>query len=234
MTEETKVETPQIQEQSISQTVEAVQAAPQESIEDINWRKFRQNREEERKQREAAERYAREKEKEAEALKKAMEALVSRPERSNNEERELSEDEVIDKKVQHAIKMRELEIEKQRIEREKYEYPTRLTSTYKDFNEVCTAENLDYLEYHYPEVARGYKHMPDGFDKWEGLYQSLKRFIPNKNSTKDSKRADNNLSKPQAISRPGATQSGDHAPIIMDEAKRSSNWARMQKVIKGL
>lgn len=228
------VETP-VQEVSIPQAVEEVQAQPTENVEEINWRKFRQQREEERKQREAAEKYALEKERETLALKKAMEALVSKPNYpQQNEMQELSDDEKIDRKVHEALRLREIQLEKSRIEKERVEFPQKLQSNFKDFDSVCTTENLDYLEYHYPEVATPYKRMEDGYEKWEGIYHALKRFIPNKNSIKDSKKADNNLSKPQSMARPGMTQTGDQAPVFMDEQRRASNWARMQKVIKGM
>jgi len=233
MTEEIKVEA--IKEEAIPQEKEQTQEIKTENEQDINWRKFRQQREEERKQKEAAEKYARQKEEEAAALKLAMEALVNKPTQVREEyQEEESEDQKIDKKVREALHLRELEIEKQRVERDRAEFPLKLQSHFKDFNQVCTSENLDYLEFHFPEVARGYKYMPDGYEKWEGIYLALKKFIPNKNSLQEGKKAENNLSKPQSMSKGGMTQTGDHPPIRTDAATRAANYARMQKIIKGL
>jgi hypothetical protein len=235
MTEESKVEQPAQAAVAITESTQEMQTPQVENIEEINWRKFRQQREEERKQKEAAIAHAKQKEQEAEALKRAMEALVNKPAYGRQEEEELSDDQKIDKRVNEALRLRELELEKQRVERERAEFPQKLQSTFRDFNEVCTTENLDYLEYHYPEVAKPYKHMQDGYEKWEGIYQALKRFIPNKNSVKDANKAEKNLSKPQAMSKPGATQTGDHAPMTsLDDSKRRANWERMQKVMKGI
>ena len=218
--EETKID-PQVNQKP--------QEVQQESVEEVNWRKFRQQREEERKQREAAEKYARQKEEEAAALKQAMQALVEKPEKEIPDE---TEDQRIERKVEEKLRLKELEFEKQRAEREIKELPNRLIQTHRDFNDICTTENLDYLEYHFPEIAQAYKHMPDGFEKWDGLYKAVKRFIPNKDSKKDVKKAENNLAKPLAISKPGATQTGDHAPVLqLDEARKRSNWERMRKVM---
>jgi hypothetical protein len=232
MSEEIKVEVKP--DEAIAQKTETVQQ-PTETVEQLNWKKFRQEREEERKAKAAAEELARKKQAENEALQRALEAVVSKPTKVMQEEEiEVSEDQKIEIKVQEALRKREMEWEKQRVEKEQKELPQRLNSNYKDFNQICTSENLDYLEYHYPEVAEPYKHMPDGYQKWEGLYKAIKRFIPVKESNKESKKAENNLSKPGALSRPGMTQSGDQAPVMMDDSRRAANWARMQKIIKGI
>lgn len=224
-------ENPAVQEEvkTAPQVTEKPQEVQQENVEDINWRKFRQQREEERKQREQAERYAKQKEEEANALKQAMAALVDKPTPQSNEEEE-TEDKRIERMVEEKIKQKEAEYERKRIEKENEELPNKLSQVHRDFNDVCTTENLDYLEYHYPEIAQAYKFMPDGFQKWDGIYKALKRFIPNKEAKKDMNKADKNLNKPLAISRPGATQTGDHAPILqLDEARKKANWERMQK-----
>lgn len=213
----------------------------QENVQETNWRKFREQREIERKEKEAAEKRAQEKEAEAQALKAAMDALLNK---SNNQptndysnsyrsEDELSEDERIQKKIEAAILAKEKQYEEMRLQKEKQEYPQRLNSDFKDFNQVCSVDNLDYLEYHYPEVAAAYKYVPDGYDKWSNIYKAVKKFVPNVDSRKESKRAETNFSKPQSIAVPGATPMGDTAPIMLDDKRRADNWARMQRVLKG-
>ncbi len=204
----------------------------EESIEEINWRKFRQQREEDRKQKEAAIQAARQKEIEAEALKKAMEALVNKPTATYQQQEEETEEQRIERKVQQLLEKKEIENERKRMETERMELPQRLQSNFRDFNEICTSENLDYLEYHYPEIAKPYKTMPEGYDKWEGIYQALKKFVPNKNGIKEMKKVEANLAKPQAISKPGLTQTGDHAPnLSLTEDRKRANWERMQKTM---
>lgn len=202
-----------------------------ENAEEINWRKFRQQREEERKQREAAEIYARQKEQEANALKQAMEALVSAPAQRPREDEE-TEEQRIDKRVNDAILKREVEMEKKRIENEAKALPQTLARSFADFDQVCSPENLDYLDYHYPEISQPYRHLPDSFDKWAGIYKACKRFIPNKDAVKDMKKAETNLAKPQALSKPGMSQTGDHAPSSrLDQDRKDKNWQRMQKAM---
>lgn len=211
-------------------------AAPVETQEQINWKKYREQREIERKEKDAAQKRANEKEAEAAALKAAMDALLNKPSPQQGgyqNEEDLSEDEKIQRKVDAALAARDRSYEEQRRQKEMAEFPQRLNSTYSDFNQVCTTENLDYLEYHYPEIASAFKHMPDGYEKWSSVYKAVKRFV-NPDSKKDQSRAEKNMSKPQSMASPGVTQTSDSAPKMLDDKKRSDNWQRMQRVMKGL
>lgn len=214
----------------------------EETPEQINWKKFREAREVDRRQKEAAEKRAIEKEQEALALKAAMEAILNKPQSPQRGSKpyqedhfgeEESEDDRIAKKVAEALAIRERKADEDRRQREQQELPQRLASTYSDFNEVCSAENIDYLEYHYPEVAAAFAHVPHGYDKWTSIYKAIKRFIPNANSRKDQAKAEKNFNKPQSMAVPGATQVGDTAPMKIDDKRRQDNWARMQRVMRG-
>lgn len=217
-----------------NQTAETQPAVEQETPEQINWKKFREQREIERKQREDAEKRATQKAEEAEALKAAMDAILNKQSnQSSTYEEEETEDQRIQKKVDAALLEREKHLEQQRIQREKLEYPQKLATAYSDFNQVCTPDNLDYLEYHYPEIAAPFKYMPDGFDKWSSVYKAVKRLVPNIDSKKEQKKAEKNFNKPQSMAVAGVTQTGDSAPIQLDDKKRADNWARMQRVMKG-
>ncbi len=217
---------------AVTTTPEAVKPE-QENIQDVNWRQFRESREKDRKQREDAEKRAQEKEAEAAAFKAALDAMVNKPTQSYEHTEETEQDR-IRKEVEKALKAEKEHEDKKRVAREHQEMPQKLATVYNDFNRVCTSENIDYLEYHYPEVAEAYKHMPDSFDKWSNVYKAIKRFVPNTDSKKDQARVDKNFSKPQAISKPGATPTGDNAPIFLDDKRRQDNWKRMQRVMKGV
>lgn len=211
---------------------------PAENQEQINWRKFREARELERRQKVEAEKKASEKEAEVQALQAALAAVVNKPaakimEVAQSSFEEESDAERIRRQVDEAIADRDKKNEIERLKREHAEFPSRVQSNFKDFDQVCTAENLDYLEYHYPEVASPYKHLPDGYEKWASIYQAVKRFVPNTNSKKDAARAEKNLTKPQSMSIAGKTQVGDTAPQQLDDKRRSDNWQRMQRVMKG-
>jgi len=242
MEQEVKSSEPEITQKSDTtqeQKATPEQTAPQETTEQINWKKFREAREVERKQKIEAEKRAAEKEAEAQALKAAMEALLNKQDHRQatmdvyNPDQDISEDEKIQRKIDAALAEREKRYQQERIQQEQANFPQRLTETFRDFDQVCTHENLDYLEYHYPEVAAAFKNLPDGYDKWSNVYKAVKRFVPNVDGKKEQNKADKNFSKPQAMSIAGKTQVGDTAPIQLDEARRQANWQRMQKVMKG-
>lgn len=239
--QEVKLEDKNIPEQkldSVQQSSSPVE--PQETDKEINWRKFREQREIERKQKIEAERIAIEERAKTEALKAAMDALLNKPNHSNQNNNQYSdneetEDDRIQKHVKAAIAKEKESYERERIQQEQATFPQRLNSTFNDFNQVCSTENLDYLEYHYPEVATPYKHMQDGFDKWAAIYKAVKRFVPNTDNKKDQKKAEANFNKPQSISSTGTTQGGNAMPAArLDQTRKDDNWARMQKALKGL
>jgi hypothetical protein len=214
--------------------------------EDPNWRAFREARKKDRIEREAAEKRAAEKETEVAALKAAMEAAFSKSAPSpqayqqyygiDQHQTEETEDERIDKKVNAVLAVREAAAEKARLERERQEYPNRLNQTYSDFNHVISQDNLDYLDYHYPEVSRPLQRLPDDFDKWSDIYKAVKKFVPNNTTAKkEAARAEANFNKPKSISSPSITQSGEYSGNArISEEKRAANWERMQKILKGV
>lgn len=212
-----------------------------EKPEDPNWKAFREARKKDRSEREAAEKRALEKEAEAAALRAAMEAAFAKGNTPNlnnryEEQPEETEDQRIEKKVQAALAQRETQAAQERQSREVEEYPQRLQQHFPDFQQTIANDNLDYLEYHYPEVASPLKRLPDGYDKWHDIYKAIKKFIPNTDSRKDSQKAQNNFNKPRSMSSSGMTQAETGAPAvhIITKEQREANWARMQRALKGL
>ncbi len=226
-------------ESNVSQTPEEnKEIVPNE---DPNWKAFREARKKDRQDREIAQRKALEKEAEVAALKAAMEAAFSKspPQQQNYQNdygNEETEDERIDKRVQAALELREKAIERERLEREHREYPDRLVKSFPDFNHMIAQENLDYLDYHYPEVSRPLQRLHDGYDKWSDIYHAVKKFVPNATThKKDAARAEANFNKPRSISSTGLTQHSDSpSSHILTEDRKASNWERMQKSMKGL
>ena len=206
-----------------------------------NWKAFREKREIERKEAEEAKKRAAEKQAEAEALKAALAASLNR--QSNDHQlretasdgNEESEEQRIERKVAEAIKQHEDKRKQLEQQRAQQELPQRLAYAYSDFEKVCSQENLDYLEFHYPEITRPFKQIPESFESWSDLYKAMKRLIPNADSSKDQKKAETNLKKPGALSAPGTTQGGNAmGSARLDEAKKAANWERMQRTLKGL
>jgi len=216
-----------------------------ESHEDPNWRSFREARKKDRAEREAAERKAVEKEAEVAALKAAMEAAFSKtptptyaPQDPYNPYiQEESEDQKLEKRINSIIAAREDQYRKSQAEQERQEFPNRLKSTLPDFSNVVSQENLDYLDYHFPEIARPLNRLQEGYDKWYDIYHAVKKLVPNNTTAaKESKRADINQQKPRSISSPTITQpqNGPQESWKQAEQRRQENWARMQKTLKGV
>ena len=210
--------------------------------EDPNWRAFREARKQDRALREAAEKKAQEKEAEALALKAAMEAAFAKTaptqyvQYNDQSPSEETEDERINKKVEAALALREAQYNQQQQKREQQEYPQRLVKTYSDFNQTISQENLDYLDYHYPEVSSPLQRLPDGYDKWADIYRAVKKFVPNNQSAKkDAARADANFNKPKSMSSTSITQPGEaQGSARITEERRAANWERMQRILKGV
>ncbi len=236
------------------QVVEAMEVTPTNPVaanvsekteenksEDPNWKAFREARKKDRLEKEAAEKKAYEKEQEIAALKAAMEAAFAKDNQrhsapARDEYTEETEDERIEKKVAAALALREKQYEMQQQQREIEEYPKRLQATYSDFNQTISNENLDYLDFHFPEVTGPIKRLPDGEQKWADIYRAVKKFVPN-NATakKDAAQAVSNGLKPKSMSSTSITQPGEamSSQRLTDE-KRAANWERMQKTLKGL
>lgn len=248
---ENSAEKPIAQEEVITSTAKSnvdpvANQAASDSQEDPNWRAFREARKKDRSEREAAEKRAREKEEEVAALKAAMEAAFAKSPPVQQQRHEYndtysnniedSEDEKIEKKVQAVIARREAATAQQKAEREHAEYPNKLIQTYPDFNSVIAQENLDYLDFHYPEVARPLNRLKDGFDKWSDVYIAIKKFVPNNTTSKrESARADINMAKPRSISSTGLTQNTETGGSSrLSDQQKASNWQRMQKLLKGV
>ena len=210
---------------------------PQETQEQINWRKFREAREQERKEMEAAKKREQEKAKEVEALKAALDSVLAKPSPQKHTLDDIDDEpqeDVIAKKVEEVLTRERQKEEALRREREAREMPARLNTTYSDFNKIVTTENLDYLEYHYPGVANAFKRQEDSFDKWASIYTTIKQLIPNSDNKRDQKTLEKNATKPVSPSVAGMATSGDHAPVELTEQRRKDNWMRMQRVLKGI
>lgn len=220
-----------------------------ETAEDPNWKAFREARKKDRQEKEAAERRAAEKENEVAALKAAMDAAFSAKSAptpqayqqyygmNQNEQSDETEEQRIERKVNEQILKREEHYKKQRAEQEQREYPQRLMKDMPDFTQVCSQENLDYLDYHFPEVSRPLQRLGEGYDKWHDTYHAVKKLIPNHSSVKkEAARADINSNKPRSMSSTGPSPSGEPTPqgFQATEARRAENWARMQRTMKGV
>lgn len=219
------------------QAPEASKSPVEETQEQINWRKFRQEREKERREKAEADKRLAEKEKEAAALKSAMEAVLNKQQaqpQTSSDEPDETEDQRLQKKVDKIFEERVRQYDLKRQQQEAAELPKKLSETFHDFNQVCSQENIDYIEYKHPRIWKVFKNSTGDFEAWAGLYDTIKTLVPNPDSRKEQARIEKNLSKPQSMSIPGITQTGDHAPTELTEKRRQENWARMQRIMKGI
>lgn len=206
-----------------------------ETDQDRNWKAQRERLAIERKEKQEALKKANEKAAETEALKAALDAVLNKPQqqRHQNESDDVDEEEErIQRKVDKALQDREKQYQQQMQQRESQEFPQRLRQVHKDFDTVCSQENIDYLEYHHPEIAEAFNHMPDGFNKWSKAYAAIKKLIPHTGND-EKKKMTANLNKPQSMAVSGITQVGDNAPIQLDDKRRAENYKRMLRVMKG-
>ena len=219
-----------------NEATKTAETAQTENPQEINWKKFRENREKERKEREEIERDRAKKAEENAALKAALEVLANKPSnQSNNQDQtEETEEQRVRRQIKEGIEAHDREKEAERAKREAQELPQMLQRNFTDFNSVCSNENLDYLEFHYPEVAAPYKHLPDSYEKWANIYKAVKRFVHNPDSAKDQKKAEKNFNKPQSMAVPGSTVTTDTPPSLLDDKRKENNWLRMQRRMKGL
>ena len=219
-----------------------------QSQEDPNWKAFREARKRDRLEREAAEARAADKEKEVAALKAAMEAAfatknVPSPQAYQdyygmNQQPDESEDQRIERMVEQKLAKKEEQYRREQAEYEAKTYPQRLMKDMPDFNQVCSQENLDYLDYHYPEVSRPLQRLGEGYDKWHDTYHAVKKLIPNHSTAKkEAMRADINSNKPRSMSSnpqaPAATGGGSES-WREAEQKRAANWERMRRTLKSV
>jgi hypothetical protein len=230
---------PNISQQKVDQNVRPNEPASDEVI-DPNWKVVRERLKKEKQDREQAEKKASEKEAEVTALKAAMEAAFSKmasPSQPQNqyEFQEETEEQRIRRMIQDQVSQIEQNIENKIAEKEKHNYPNKLSQIYSDFYQTISEENLAYLDHHYPEVSSPLKRLGDDFDKWNDIYKAVKKFVPNsKDAKKDSARAEANSMKPRSMSSTGMTQSGEAPGRFLTKEQKAANWERMQKSRKGL
>jgi len=229
----------------------------EETPEQINWRKFREERKKERQESERLEKESKSKDQENLRMKEMMATLLKAKDQTPMTVAETDKavasldptdiptgadvqnyvnshvEALVEERINKMLASQEAQRKQETAIRDQKELPQRLQKDCPDFENVCSSENLDYLEYHYPEVAEAYQSMPDGIKKWKGVYGTIKKLIPNTNSSKDSAREKANSMKPQSMSSPGVSTTGDSAPNYVSSTKREENWKRMQRVMRG-
>jgi hypothetical protein len=224
--------------------------------EQINWRKFREDRGAERKRREsdaaaklASDKAAKDKDDQIAALQQAMAQAMNQGQDLTQDQQQQIVNELdptdiptgaqvssyVENTVQKLLR-KEIEKQQQQIQQKSDQDQLRaLPKDNPDFDQVCSTENLDYLEFHYPGVAVAFNNMPDDYTKWSNIYKTVKKLVPNYDAGQQKARAEANASKPQSMSVSGVSATGDQAPSVnLDSTRRAEIWKRMQRKMKGL
>ena len=215
--------------------VETQEVPQEETQEQINWKKFRADNLKNKKAKEEAELRAKEKAEETETLKNALAEVVNK--KSNVQDDGVEEDDNvrIQKEVERILAIKEAERENARKAQELSSLPQKLASAHSDFTAVCSEDNLLYFEYHFADQATAFKYMPDSFEKWDNLYKSIKRVMPDAaKKTHYEAVAEKNLNAPKShATAAGIPKTGGTSLGLSDDAKKA-NWKNMQARMKGL
>lgn len=231
-----EVKIPEVKPEAQQKTEEL--APPIKSEENLaNWKKFREEKEKEKKARLEAEQKEAEARRQAEALQKAMETLLNQNRQAAyqpayQEELEETEEQRIARLVSQQLEKERARQEEEKRKRELETLPETLSKNYSDFNEVCSEENAAYMEYHYPEVWTALKYMPEGIQKYETAYKAFKRLVPYQTKHEDQRKIEKNQLKPQANIPAQADTTPVGTPWKLTEQRRQENWRRMQKDMK--
>lgn len=236
----TQAQPEQAQAQSQAQA-SAQDTTQQETVEQINWRKYREAQEEKRKQdairQQEEARRIKELEAQTEAMKRALEvALDKKNSTPSYYQDQGGEEDEIAKKIQQEVQRGIEAFKSQMYQETARKEMERLPSQYPDFEQVCSTVNLDYIAFHYPHVAQAMHNQPDSYQKWDGIYNTVKKLVPSTNSNVQNLRADYNASKPKsAASVSGAAQmeSSQSDRLNLSPAEKAQIYAEAQRKVRG-
>jgi len=214
-----------------------------ETDEDRNWKAFLEKRKEEQRlfdaEKEKNKRLEEERakrEKEIEDLKTAFQVMLEKKESGSS----FPDDEQTDHKkfVQDEIQRLFREEKEKRKAQEESERAYRDTMAIKqempDLVEVCSQENLAYLEYYHPEIAIPLGKMPDGLEKTKLAYQAIKKHV--KMAKKEKEKIEQNLSKPKSVHSSYSnetTSDKENSSGVLSDKRRNETWQKMQRLISG-
>jgi hypothetical protein len=233
----------QKQQQDSSNTQES---QVEETQEQINWRKVREKREQDRIAQEEALKKSQQKDQKIAELTELIQSIQPNQNTNLTKEQEqkviadlLDEDiptggevknflkQYIPNAVNEILKQQSAEQEKRRQEEERQNLGSNLQKKHTDFYNVVNEDNIAYLDYHYPEVSEALTALPEGVNKWSKIYSTVKKLVPS-NSDNSTARIERNMNKPQ----PGAISSSSPSAEMsigksLTEAQKAENYKRL-------
>lgn len=203
-----------------------------------NWRAFLDKRKEEqeelKKEKERSAQLAQEnarRSKEIEDMKVAFSALLQK----NNDPVYEDDDDTgkkIKEEVERIINQRDEQRAKAEEQRRIDEERKVIKRDMPDLLEVCSQDNLAYLEFYHPEIAIPLSKMQDGFEKTKLAYDAIKKHV--KMGKKEEKLIEKNLSKPKSVHSNVSNESQQEgSSYSMSDSKKQQVWNKMQRLISG-
>lgn len=197
-----------------------------------NFRQIREKMEQLQRERDEAIRYANEK---------------RQREEQEDLELNIAPDEIMEGKhavkLQRQLKKYEENFREQQNKMEALMIESRLRSSYPDFDNVVSKENLEVLSEKYPEIAQTIHSSPDLYNKAASAYTILKNLgiagnPPAGYYQKEKEAAQRNAAKPKPLAaispQQGSTplsQVNDFGDELTDSVKKAY-WQEMQQIMK--
>jgi len=215
-------ETVEEEVQDIEQPVEEVQSTA-ESVESINFRKMREDREKDREARIRAE-Y------EAEKMRDYINSLEAQKQQQSSEP-DMAEDDYVEykdfKNVRENQRRQAEQVssyEKALVRQERQLAKMRLLSEYKDYDSVVTQENLDLLERLHPEVSPAIINAASEYDCGKAAYLFVKKFVKeDQQRAYTNQTAKKNLAKPMPAASVSAQDSNSPLNQVNNYVKDYTN-----------
>jgi hypothetical protein len=219
------------------ENTESVEKEEPEDDKEKNWKAFLQKRKEdqaalekEREKNKQLEEDRTRRTKELEDMKAAFGALLEKKEPVYNDDED--SEKLIEQKVEKLFSAKEEARKKQEDEKRQQEEMIAVREQMPDLMQVCSQENLLYLEYYHPEIAVPLARMADGFEKTKLAYQAIKKHV--KMGTKEKEKIEKNLSKPKSVYSSYSNEGQkEESSAKMSDSKKQEVWNKMQRLISG-
>ena len=204
-----------------------------------NWKAFLEKRKEDQRALEAERKRNQElqaerdrRTKELEEMKLAFQAVVDKKEPEYSYDQDVDQNKLIEEKVNQIISKREQERSAREEEQRRAREIQEIKEKMPDIEQVLSPDNLAYLEFYHPKMARLIAKMPEGLDKIKETYEAVKEFV--KMPTKEKEKIDKNLGKPKSVHSSVSNESQkEESSGVLSDKRRMETWQKMQRLISG-
>lgn len=212
-----------------------------ETDEDRNWKAFLEKRKEEQRlfdaEKEKNKRLEEQdvrRQKEIEDLKVAFQVMIEKKEDNSFDDGDKDQKKFVQDEIQRLFREEQTKKRAQEDNERIYRDSMAIKQEMPDLLEVCSQENLAYLEYYNPEIAIPLGKMPDGLEKTKLAYQAIKKHV--KMAKKEKEKVEQNLSKPKSVHSAYSnetTSDKENSSGVLSDKRRNETWQKMQRLISG-